>query len=77
MTVPSHQEDDYTQDVLVALRQIQDTPAMQAEASTEPESVMNRLGLSGVARHAVAFSISAAIVGPVAANLVHAHGFWK
>jgi hypothetical protein len=60
---PDHDE---AQDILDSLRQIQDTPELQAEAKSNPESVLNRLGLSGVVRHAVAFGIAglALTVGP-------------
>lgn len=55
------------QQILDAMRQIQDSPALQAEAATQPEGVLNRLGLSGVARHAVALAITAAVIVPAAA----------
>src|ERR1041384_6745939 len=58
-------QDDYAHDILVALHQIQDTPALQAEAQTQPESMMDRLALSGIARHAVAFALTASVVTPV------------
>ena len=68
---------DSTQDVLAALRQIQNTPDMQVEAATQPETLVNRLGLSGIARHAVLFAITAAIVLPATHNVVHPDGFWQ
>jgi hypothetical protein len=77
MNTETSQGNDYAQDVLVALRQIQDTPGMQAEAASNPESTLNRLGLSGIARHAVAFAITAAVVMPSVKNFAHPNGWWQ
>jgi hypothetical protein len=54
---------DETQDIIDALRAIQDNPELKAEAEVRPESVLDRLGLLGVARQAVAFGIIAAAIG--------------
>jgi hypothetical protein len=54
------------QEILDALRQIQETPELRAEAATQPQSVLDRLKLSGVARHAVALGMTALLVAPVA-----------
>ena len=65
MNITPAQGQDEAQDILEALRQIQDSDDLRAEAATDPESVMTRLGLSGIARHAVAFGITAMLVSPV------------
>ena len=71
---PNHDE---AQDILDALRQIQDSPELQAAAATQPASVLNRLKLSGVARHAVAFGIAARLAAPVVSkHIVTPDGFW-
>ncbi|HLZ32217.1 MAG TPA: hypothetical protein VKV73_33255 [Chloroflexota bacterium] len=67
---------DEAQEILDALRQIQDNPDLRAESKTNPESVVNRLGLSGIARHAVAFAITAALVAPSIGHVVHTDSFW-
>ena len=54
---------DETQVIIDALRTIQDNPELKAEADARPESVLDRLGLRGIARQAVAFGIIAAAVG--------------
>jgi hypothetical protein len=64
-----------TEQILNALQQIQDSPELQAEAKANPETVLNRLGLSGVARHAVAFGIAGLLVVPVAT--ASPMGFWS
>jgi len=69
-TTPSQDE---AQEILDALRQIQANPELRAEAETNPEGAMDRLGLSGIARHAVAFAIAGALVVP---HLVKPEGFW-
>ena len=50
--------------ILNALEQIQASPELQAEAQTNPESVLNKLRLSGTARHAVALGIAGLLVVP-------------
>jgi hypothetical protein len=78
MHITQSQEKDYAQDILVALREIQDTPGLQAEAEAKPESTLDRLGLSGVARHAVAFALTAGLVMPTAIqHLAHPDAFWN
>src|SRR5918911_3552523 len=49
---------DEAKEILDALRQIQDNPELRAEAETNPESVLDRLKLSDISRHAVAFGIA-------------------
>lgn len=73
MDIASTRTDTEAQEILSALRQIQDSPELRAEASTNPEGVMNRLNLSGVARHAVAFGIAGMLVAPV---IMSADSFW-
>jgi hypothetical protein len=76
LNITTTTDHDEAQDILDALRKIQDSPELRADAKTNPESVVNRLGLSGVARHAVAFALTGFIVAPSAAQLVHTNGFW-
>jgi hypothetical protein len=66
------------QQILEAVRQIQGSPELQAEAAKEPETVLNRLRLSGVARHAVALAITAAAIAPAASKqtIVTPQSFW-
>ena len=59
--------------ILNALEQIQASPELQAEAHTDPESVLNKLRLSGTARHAVALGIAGMLVVP---GLVFPQSFW-
>jgi hypothetical protein len=73
VNISTNQGQDEAQNILEALRQIQDSPELHAEAITNPESVMDRLGLSGTARHAVAFGIAALLVAPAAMT---PDGFW-
>jgi ferric-dicitrate binding protein FerR (iron transport regulator) len=61
------------EEILNALQQIQDSPELQAEAKTNPDGVLNRLRLSGVARHAVAFGIAGLLVAPA---VVKPEMFW-
>jgi hypothetical protein len=74
MNIKPAQGHDEAQDILEALRQIQDSEDLRTEAATDPESVLNRLGLSGIARHAVAFGIAGLLVVP---GLVHTDGWWN
>jgi hypothetical protein len=73
MNIQTTQGTDEAQVILESLRKIQDSEELRAEAATNPESVMDRLGLSGVARHAVAFGIAGLLVGH---GLVKPMGFW-
>jgi len=66
MNIQTNQERDDAEEILDALRQIQDDPTLQAEAQTRPETVLNRLKLSSAARHAVAFGITAMLAIPAA-----------
>jgi hypothetical protein len=77
LNITTNPDRDEAQDILDALRKIQDTPELRTEASTDPESVVNRLGLSGVARHAVAFAIAGLAVAPSVRNLVTFESFWS
>jgi hypothetical protein len=69
-TSPEHDE---AQEILEALRQIRDSEELRAEAAKNPESVMNRLGVSGITRHAVAFGISGLLVG---SHVMRPAGWW-
>jgi hypothetical protein len=78
LNIPTPNSDhDEAQDILDALRKIQDSPALRAEAKTDPESVVTHLGLSGVARHAVAFALALTLAGPAATGYVTANHFWS
>jgi len=68
------QGSDEAQDILEALRKIQESDELRAEAAINPETVADRLGLSGIARHAVAFGIAGLLVGPVA---MRPAGWWN
>ncbi len=74
MNIKPAQGHDEAQDILEALRQIQESDDLRTEAATDPESVLNRLGLSGIARHAVAFGIAGLLVAP---SLLHTDGWWN
>jgi hypothetical protein len=74
MNITPAQGNDEAQEILEALRQIQDSDDLRTEAARDPESVLNRLQLSGVARHAVAFGISGMLV---ATHLVKPAGWWN
>jgi hypothetical protein len=68
-----NQTNDQAQDILNALRKIQNTPELKAAIETNLESVMNMLGLSGITRHAVAVGIA----GPQAGTIVgRAQNWW-
>ncbi len=62
------QDNADAQQILDAMRQIHESPELQAESAIQPENVLTRLGLSGVARHAVALAIAAAVVVPTVAE---------
>ncbi len=55
------QEQDETQIILDALREIQSNPELQADAEKDPQSLLSRLGLSEIARSAVTLGITAVI----------------
>ena len=74
MSIKSAQSHDEAQEILEALRQIQENEDLRTEAASDPESVMNRLGLSGVARHAVAFGITGMLVST---HLMKPMGWWN
>jgi hypothetical protein len=65
---------DQAQNILEALRKIQDTPELKAQAATNPQSVINKLGLSGTARRAVSVALLTMAVAPVSMGL---EGFWS
>ena len=74
MNITPAQGHDEAQDILEALRQIQDSEDLRTEAARDPESVMNRMGLSGIARHAVAFGITAMLMSPI---VDWPYGWWN
>jgi len=63
---PTTRNDDQANEIITAMRQISDSAELRAEAAANPESVLNRLRLSGVARHAVALGIATFAVAPIA-----------
>ena len=73
------------QEIVEALQQIQDSPELKAEAATNPESLLDRLKLSGIARHAVALGITAMLAVPTVVHAVsqlpagtaRANNFWQ
>jgi hypothetical protein len=67
-TNPSNAEHDEAQIILEALREIQDNPELQIQVEKDPESFLTRLGLSDVARHAVALGITVMLAAPIAAQ---------
>jgi hypothetical protein len=73
ITTNTNTDHDEAQEILDALRKIQDSPELRAEAKTNPEAAVSRLGLSDVAGHAVAFAIAAAIV----VSPLKTAGFWN
>jgi hypothetical protein len=73
MNIKPNQGHDEAQEILEALRQIQDSEELRTAAAQDPESVMNHLGLSGIARHAVAFGIAGLLVAPV----MRPAGWWS
>jgi hypothetical protein len=74
MKTQATREQDEAQVILEALHQIRDNDELGAEAAKNPESVMDRLGLSGIARHAVAFGIAGMLVAPA---VMRPHGWWN
>jgi hypothetical protein len=68
------QSTETQQEILTALREISDNAELQAEAKVNPESVLNRLKLSGIARHSVALGIAALVVTATAASPT---SFWQ
>jgi hypothetical protein len=72
-TTSGTEDRDDAQEILGALRQIQDNAELRAEAEINPEAVVDRLGLSGIARHAVAFGIAGLLIAPVIAR---PESFW-
>ncbi len=64
---------DQAQDILEALRKIQDNPELNTQAKSNPELVLNKLGLSGTARRAVSVALLTMAVAPISMN---ASGFW-
>jgi hypothetical protein len=64
---------DEAQEILDVLGQIQASPELRAEASTNPDSVLNRFNLSAITRQAVAFSLTGLLIAPV---LAKPENFW-
>jgi hypothetical protein len=72
-TSDSHDQDE-AQTILAALREIQDNPELQPKGKRDQESILNRLGLSGTARHSVAAGL--AVMFMVAAPAT-TQGWWQ
>ena len=75
MNIEMPQDRDDAQQIIDALQQIETTPELKAEAATSPQSVLDKLNLSGVARHAVALGLTATLVVPAAVHAKPA-GWW-
>jgi len=73
MNIQTTPGNDEAQEILEALRKLQESDELRTEAAANPESTMDRLGLSGVARHAVAFGIAGLLVAPA---LAKPNSFW-
>jgi hypothetical protein len=58
------------QDIIDALTTVQGSEDLQAEARTNPEGLLDRLGLAGVARHAVAAGFALFVFGAEPAQMV-------
>jgi len=70
-------EHDEAQAILEALRQIQDNPELQAQAKQNPEKLLDRLNLSGIARTAVTLGIAGLAVGASGPkHFIQPTGFW-
>ena len=70
-------EHDEAQAILEALRQIQDDPELQAQAKRNPEKLLDRLNLSGIARTAVTLGIAGLAVGASGSkHFIQPTGFW-
>ena len=74
MNPTTNQEHDEAQEILEALRQIQDNAELKAEAAKSPESLLDRLNLSGIARSAVALGIAGLTVAAHGAQKLF--GWW-
>lgn len=76
----SHDQDE-AQIILDALREIQQNPELQSQVEKDPESVLDRLGLSTIARQAVTLGITALVVGGSVTNQVASgasvNGWWN
>jgi hypothetical protein len=60
-TTPTPEHDE-TKVILDAIREIQENPELKVEAASNPESVLDRLGLSGIARSAVSLAVAGFVV---------------
>jgi hypothetical protein len=73
MDIDNTQTGAEAQEILEALTQIQQDDELRAAAETDPAGVLDRLELSGIARHAVAFGIAGLLVG---GSVVKPMGWW-
>jgi hypothetical protein len=70
--------DSDTQTIVAAMQQIQTTPELQAQARTDLPGLLNRLQLSGIARHAVAAGLTLGLVATsVGTTQAIPEGFWN
>jgi hypothetical protein len=74
-TPSSNPEHDEAQDILEALRQIKNNPELQAEAEKNPETLLDRLNLSGIGRSAVALGIAGLTVAQSSNHLASPQTF--
>ena len=70
------QNNEQAQEIINAMREISDSEELRAEAATNPESVLSRLGLSGIARHAVALGIAGFVVASQTPPAAAPQTFW-
>ena len=74
MDIEKTQTHDQAEEILGAVRHIQDSPELQAEAKSNLSGVLDRLGLkSDVTRHAVAFGVAGLLV---AVGTAKPDGYW-
>jgi hypothetical protein len=72
----TNHDNSEAQQILDAMRTIQSNPELQAEAQTQPDSLFDRLKLSGVARHAVALAIAGVIIAGTQPPIVQPDSIW-
>jgi hypothetical protein len=73
MNINTGRDLDEAQQILDALHEIQDNPELRSEAQRNLPAALDRLGVSGVARHAVAFGVAGLLVAPA---LLKPDAFW-
>jgi hypothetical protein len=70
--------DSDTQTIVAALQQVQTSPELQSQARTDLPGLLNRLRLSGVARHAVAAGLTLGLMATtVGTTQAIPEGYWN